>query len=186
MMRIEPPGFFDPDFQLLNYTCENGCCEIVLHIRKEGKKKGENFFWTGWKTTKEATKWCSQSNSVCWLHRFFRFCVPRDLESSSRLIYPHLARVCNAVTFFKSKVFHFSSMFLRLFFKILECYFAALRWWQRNFQHSAVSAQGERHGKSLAMSCRESCDACLSNWGHVELGHQLWVEPPPSFPTFLI
>ena len=72
-------------------------------------------------------------------------------------------------------------------FKILECYFAALRWWQRNFQHSAVSAQGERHGKSLAMSCRESCDACLSNWGHVELGHQLWVEPfLPSFPTFLI
>ena len=67
-------------------------------------------------------------------------------------------------------------------FKILECYFAALRWWQRNFQHSAVSAQGERHGKSLAMSCRESSDACLSNWGHVELGHQLWV----STPTFLI
>ena len=122
MMRIEPPGFFDPDFQLLNYTCENGCCEIVLHIRKEGKKKGEKLlcFWTGWKTTKEATKWCSQSNSVCWLHRFFRFCVPRDLESSSRLIYPHLARVCNAVTFFKSKVFHFSSMFLRLFLRFLS------------------------------------------------------------------
>ena len=75
-------------------------------------------------------------------------------------------------------------MFLRLFFKILECYFAALRWWQRNFQHSAVSAQGERHGKSLAMSCRESCDACLSNWGHVELGHQLWVEPPSFLPNF--
>ena len=50
MMRIEPPpGFFDPDFQLLNYTCENGCCEIVLHIRKEGKKKGGKLlcFWTG-------------------------------------------------------------------------------------------------------------------------------------------
>ena len=45
MMRIEPPGFFDPDFQLLNYTCENGCCEIVLHIK--GRRKGENFFWTG-------------------------------------------------------------------------------------------------------------------------------------------
>ena len=36
MMRIEPPpGFFDPDFQLLNYTCENGCCEIVLHQKKK-------------------------------------------------------------------------------------------------------------------------------------------------------
>ena len=122
MMRIEPPGFFDPDFQLLNYTCENGCCEIVLHIRnRREEERGKLLsFWTGWKTTKEATKWCSQSNSVCWLHRFFRFCVPRDLESSSRLIYPHLARVCNAVTFFKSKVFHFSSMFLRLFLRFLS------------------------------------------------------------------
>ena len=41
MRRIEPPpGFFDPDFQLLNYTCENGCCEIVLHQKK--KKGMEN------------------------------------------------------------------------------------------------------------------------------------------------
>ena len=43
MMRIEPPpGFFDPDFQLLNYTCENGCCEIVLHIK--GRRKGKTSF----------------------------------------------------------------------------------------------------------------------------------------------
>ena len=41
-MRIEPPGFFDPDFQLLNYTCENGCCEIVLHIK--GRRKGKTSF----------------------------------------------------------------------------------------------------------------------------------------------
>ena len=160
MMRIEPPpGFFDPDFQLLNYTCENGCCEIVLHIK--GRRRGK-LLLDRMKDNKRGYKMMQPIEFRA--PQIFRFLCPKGLrKQSSRLIYPHLARVCNAVTFFKSKVFHFSSMFLRLFFKILECYFAALRWWQRNFQHSAVSAQGERHGKSLAMSCRESCDACLSN-----------------------
>ena len=53
--------------------------------------------------------------------QIFRFLCPKGLrKQSSRLIYPHLARVCNAVTFFKSKVFHFSSMFLRLFLRFLS------------------------------------------------------------------
>ena len=37
--------------------------------------------------------------------RFEIFVCPKGLLK--RLIYPHLARVCNAVTFFKSKIFHF-------------------------------------------------------------------------------
>ena len=120
--------------------------------------------------------------------QIFRFLCPKGLrKQSSRLIYPHLARVCNAVTFFKSKVFHFSSMFLRLFLRFLSVILQPSD--GGNVTSSTLRFQPKVSDMGKVLRCRAEnpvmpASQIEDTWNldiNCEQNHHL-----PSFPTFLI